>query len=61
MMDDSNFTVDDSNYTDDDAANFTYPADMRFGEANVYSIILYSILLVVGLVANSMSLFQLIR
>ena len=34
---------------------------MLFGDANIYSIILYSILLLVGLLANSISLYHLIR
>ena len=41
--------------------NFSLPADMKFGEANVYSIVMYSILMVVGLTANSISLYHLIR
>ena len=42
------------------AENFTLPEDMIFGQAQVISIITYSILFIIGLAFNSISLFQLL-
>ena len=59
--DGENLTLDDIDYVENLEQNFSLPADMKFGEANVYSIVMYSILMVVGLTANSISLYHLIR
>ncbi|XP_023336412.1 gonadotropin-releasing hormone II receptor [Eurytemora carolleeae] len=55
----SNLSLESQDYSDQ--INFSLPSDMVFGEANVYSIISYSILLVIGVISNSVSLYQLVR
>ena len=42
-------------------SNFTLPADMRFGEAQIISITVYSIMFVIGLTTNLVSLYFLAR
>ena len=42
-------------------SNFTLPADMRFGEAQIISITAYSIMFVIGLTTNLVSLYFLVR
>ena len=44
-----------------DNTNFTLPADMRFGEAQIISITVYSIMFVIGLTTNLVSLYFLAR
>ena len=41
-------------------ANFSLPADMIFGEAQIIAITAYSIMFIIGLVLNSISLYQLL-
>ena len=43
------------------ASNFSLPDNMKFGEAQIISIMAYSIMLVIGLTTNSTSLYHLIR
>ena len=42
------------------ASNFTLPENMKFGEAQIIAIIVYSVMLVVGLIANSTFLYHLL-
>ena len=41
-------------------ANFSLPADMIFGEAQIIAITAYSIMFIIGLVLNTISLYQLL-
>ena len=41
-------------------ANFTLPDDMKFGEAQIIAITTYSIMFIIGLVLNTISLYQLL-
>ena len=41
-------------------SNFTVPDDMKFGEAQIIAITAYSIMFIIGLVLNTISLYQLL-
>ena len=41
-------------------SNFTLPDDMKFGEAQIIAITAYSIMFIIGLVLNTISLYQLL-
>ena len=41
-------------------SNFTIPDDMKFGEAQIIAITAYSIMFIIGLVLNTISLYQLL-
>ena len=41
-------------------ANFTLPEDMVFGEAHIISILAYSVMLLIGLTTNTVSLHNLL-
>ena len=43
------------------AANFSLPYNMKFGSGQVISIIVYTIMLIIGLSTNCTSLFYLVR
>ena len=40
--------------------NFSLPDDMKFGEAQIIAITAYSIMFIIGLVLNTISLYQLL-
>ena len=42
------------------ASNFTPSPDMVFGESNIVAIVVYSVMFVLGLTTNSLSLYQLV-
>ena len=42
-------------------SNFSLPDDMKFGEAQIIAIIAYSIMFIIGLTLNSISLYQLLK
>ena len=42
-------------------ANFSLPDNMKFGEAQIISIIAYCIMLIIGLTTNCTSLYHLVR
>ena len=42
-------------------SNFSLPDDMKFGEAQIISITAYSIMFMIGLTTNMVSLFSLVR
>ena len=41
--------------------NFTLTEDMKFGNAQIVSILAYSTMFILGITANSVSLFRLLR
>ena len=42
-------------------SNFTTPEDMKFGEAQIIAIVVYSLMFIVGLILNSISLLKLLK
>ena len=42
-------------------SNFSLPDDMKFGDAQIIAITAYSIMFIIGLTLNTISLYQLLR
>ena len=42
-------------------SNFTTPEDMKFGETQIIAIVVYSLMFIVGLILNSISLLKLLK